>query len=607
MNTVLLKKMATNIMLALILVLTMLFAACGETISVTDISIKTTPVKTEYDVGDIFSAEGGVILVTYSDETTKDVSFTESGVQLSTPDMSKTGKQKVTVTYQSKTADFEINVKEVKQVASIAIKTLPSKVQYLAGQSLAPAGGVLTVTYSDNTTGEVAFTAEGVTFSEIESASAGKTNVTVTYGGKTATFEVTIVDAGEQKPVGRIAVKTKPVKTEYIAGDTFDPEGGVILVTYTDKTTEEVALDDVRITLSVPDMGDESMEESVTRTVTVTFGKKKTTFTIGISAIGGVVEFDTNCADVPSFTVKVAKGTAVAEPAVPERSGYTFYKWYEDKNCTIEYEFKDENIISENTTIYAQWKENGATYYDVTFKYNYYGLKRNTFTQIVKSGECARPMNEPTRSEFRFDGWFTDAGLTAAYSASQPINGNMTILAKWSKTKTGSSEYVFEAEDTDLTGKKGPGYSGEANDSNLIVEKKDLNVSGDKAVSYLYRKGLSLEFHIACSEATTATLKISMGAELDGVNLNQDNYKIYVNDVSMPYSVNLVNGAKFKEVSIGEIQLKEGYNIIRLVTDNSAPELDGTYEAIAPMIDCIKLETTAVLMWDGNYGLPMSY
>ena len=30
----------------------------------------------------------------------------------------------------------------------------------------------------------------------------------------------------------------------------------------------------------------------------------------------------------------------------------------------------------------------------------------------------------------------------------------------------------------------------------------------------------------------------------------------------------------------------------------------GTYQATAPILDCIKINTDAVLIWDANYGLP---
>ena len=56
------------------------------------------------------------------------------------------------------------------------------------------------------------------------------------------------------------------------------------------------------------------------------------------------------------------------------------------------------------------------------------------------------------------------------------------------------------------------------------------------------------------------------------------------------------------------VSLKEGYNCIQLITCNNmnpAGEGQGTFAGTAPMVDCIKLNTTAVLTWDETMGLPI--
>ena len=71
-----------------------------------------------------------------------------------------------------------------------------------------------------------------------------------------------------------------------------------------------------------------------------------------------------------------------------------------------------------------------------------------------------------------------------------------------------------------------------------------------------------------------------------------------------------VDGLSFVDGITTNISLSEGYNLIQLVTCNSenpAGEGNGTFAGTAPMIDCIKIDTTAVLMWDGVHGLPFEY
>ena len=60
----------------------------------------------------------------------------------------------------------------------------------------------------------------------------------------------------------------------------------------------------------------------------------------------------------------------------------------------------------------------------------------------------------------------------------------------------------------------------------------------------------------------------------------------------------------FQDYQIGKISLKAGENLIQVKTINHE-ELGGTLTATAPIIDCVRVETEAVVTWDGAYGLPM--
>lgn len=70
-------------------------------------SISVSGAKSEFQVGDTFSSEGLVVTATYNNGITEVIS---SGYTVSSPDMSKEGKQIVTVTYEGKTATYEINI-----------------------------------------------------------------------------------------------------------------------------------------------------------------------------------------------------------------------------------------------------------------------------------------------------------------------------------------------------------------------------------------------------------------------------------------------------------------------------------------------------------------
>ena len=75
-------------------------------------------------------------------------------------------------------------------VSSISVTTQPTKTTYSVGESLDVTGAKITVTYSDTTTEVKDVTA--AMCSGFDSSTAGSKTVTVTYGGKTDTFTVTV-------------------------------------------------------------------------------------------------------------------------------------------------------------------------------------------------------------------------------------------------------------------------------------------------------------------------------------------------------------------------------------------------------------------------------
>ncbi|MBP0957185.1 MAG: InlB B-repeat-containing protein [Oscillospiraceae bacterium] len=86
-------------------------------------------------------------------------------------------------------------------VEEIAVKTPPKKTEYFVGESFDPAGLVLTITYDNGETADVAYSAENASkfkFSPDGALALTDTSVAITYGGKTVTVAVT-VNKGEVK------------------------------------------------------------------------------------------------------------------------------------------------------------------------------------------------------------------------------------------------------------------------------------------------------------------------------------------------------------------------------------------------------------------------
>ena len=403
--------------------------------------------------------------------------------------------------------------------------------------------------------------------------------------------------------VKSIAVKTMPKKVEYYVDETFSAEGGILAVTYNNGSTAEVPLTHSKVTLVSPDMS-----KVGNKTITVTFGGKRTRFSISVKNQGFKVSVNLNYEGAEVQQIDVTKGKPMARPTDPTREGHAFYDWYQDKDCTVPFDF--DTLITADTTIYACWKENGATYFEATYDINYYGDVPATFIQIVKSGEAVRDLGVAlTRTEYNFLGWAKDKAGDTAFT-NKVIEENTTIYAKWQKTKSGVTTYTFEAENTDLTGKTGPGFSGSAQEGDMVVG--NVSASAGKAVSYLYQRNNSLEFRFASDMATSdAKIVLSLAAEMDNINFDSNSFQVLLNGNALSYAeVRLPNDNTFADrVTIEGNALKEGENLLQLKVNNSTRPLGdaSTYAATAPMVDCVKIDTEATLIYDANYGLPMEW
>ena len=149
------------------------------------IAVTTNPNKTVFDIGEDFDTTGIVVTATLEDGRQKEVSdFIVSGYNPNT-----LGEQDITVKYLSLSTTFKV---KVRGVTSITV-TPPDNTTYTQGQAIDPTGMVITATYDDGTEGVV--TNNNYTFSGYNSSKTGEQTVTVTYGGKTDTFTVTVKES----------------------------------------------------------------------------------------------------------------------------------------------------------------------------------------------------------------------------------------------------------------------------------------------------------------------------------------------------------------------------------------------------------------------------
>lgn len=334
---------------------------------------------------------------------------------------------------------------------------------------------------------------------------------------------------------------------------------------------------------------------------------------ITVTSCGGGIKvtLDYNYDGAPAAkTVNVKEDEKLEKPSDPTRDGWTFDGWYTDKDCTYLYDFSIE--VKQDFTLYAGWLDASKEYVTVTLKGNYAGADDIGSIKVEKGTKAVKPEN-PVRAadgsveSVTFKKWTTDAQGKNEFDFNTVISENITLYANW------ASKYVFEAEHVYLNDiENGSGFSGSGvHGTNLIVADKtgQGKASNGYYVSYLYNEGITLEFEIESDRAVkNAKLVLRLSVEVMDIVINGNNYAVCVNGDYYNYddielkdpAEDIFNGGvkEFQDFVITDLlELKAGKNTIQLITDNSDP-MQGTMYATAPMVDCIKIETDAILSWE---------
>lgn len=248
-------------------------ATCAVTVNkvvATSIAMKTLPTKLNYIEGETLDITGGKLDVTMSDETVLEVDLKP---EMCTVDMNKTGEQMVTVSYGGQQTHFNIQMTQ-KSLTGIAMEKNPAQVEYTLGEqkTLDVTGGKVKLIYDNGRSETIDLT--DAMCSAVDLETVGAKTVTVTYEGKTTTFDLRVI----KKALTDIKIKTKPAKVIYVVGEKFDVTGGKVDLIYNNNTTEIIDL--------TPEMCSAvDMKKVGPQEVTVTYNKKEATFSIMINAV----------------------------------------------------------------------------------------------------------------------------------------------------------------------------------------------------------------------------------------------------------------------------------------------------------------------------------
>ena len=221
-------------------------------------------------VGDAITAADFRVTATYTDGTTKVV----TGVRLGATTVEKVGANVITLTYVengvTKTATATVEGKAQSgenEPTLVGITAEYRGADLEVGTDVAKADVVVTASYSDRTTKSVTDFTLGV----YDKTTAGTKTVTVTYEGKTATFQVTYVEQetpGEPTLVG-IEAEYKGANLE--VGTEVAKSDVTVTASYSDESTKSVT----DFTLGTYDK-----TTAGTKTITVTYEDKTATFQV---------------------------------------------------------------------------------------------------------------------------------------------------------------------------------------------------------------------------------------------------------------------------------------------------------------------------------------
>jgi hypothetical protein len=134
---------------------------------------------------------------------------------------------------------------------------------------------VVKANYSDGTSQTVNISVSNV--SGFDSSTEGTKTITVNYGGKIATFEVTVVNEDGTTLTG-ITITNQPNKTSYEIGDSLDLTGLVVTASYDNNSSKTV-------NISASNVSGFNSSTAGTKTITVNYGGFTDTFTIVVEAV----------------------------------------------------------------------------------------------------------------------------------------------------------------------------------------------------------------------------------------------------------------------------------------------------------------------------------
>ena len=306
-------------------------ASCKVTVN----PIQPTGIKATPETSTLYGLNGTVRLsanVMPSNATNKAVTWSSNNTSVATVSSDGTvkavgyGTAVITAkTVNGLTSKCTINVKK-EEVTSLTIATQPTKTNYYVGDTLNTAGLTLKATYTNGTAKTIS---SGFTCNVSKLTSTGTQTVTVSYGGKTATFAVKVelpvlpfVTLTFDPTDGVLDLADTPEKTVY-PGEAYGrlPEptadGMVFLGWYTESGKRITSLTTCDLT------GDTTVSARWALASAEGWNFDETTGTLTLDGSGAMKEY-TSAAEAPWYSYRDSIAHLVVKSGVTSLSSYAF-------------------------------------------------------------------------------------------------------------------------------------------------------------------------------------------------------------------------------------------------------------------------------------------
>lgn len=246
-----------------------------------EISVNRKSVQDAYTVGQPFDPSGLTIDAVYysgspaasagkknitqpvNTRAVKNPDF--DGFTVSDVDTSTKGVKRVMVSYEGKSTQTKIQITD-PFITGIEVSKLP-KTKYFVNDKFTTGGMELTAKYSDGSTKKIT---TGFTATTPNTSKVGKKTVTVTYMGKTATYEIQV----DVKKLASVKVDASASKTTYKPGEKFDASKLKVYAVYNNGVEELIK----NFKAGTPDMKKEGKQA-----VRISFGGKNTAVNIYVA------------------------------------------------------------------------------------------------------------------------------------------------------------------------------------------------------------------------------------------------------------------------------------------------------------------------------------